>query len=84
MFVDESAFSQRPPIRATWAVRGRTQWLVEPFHGEKLPGIGAVLIRPDGQRRRWLLALHQGSPPRRTAHRSYVFWAPCDALGDAR
>ena len=61
VFMDESAFSQRPPIRATWAPRGRTPRLVEPFNWEKLSGIGAVLTRPDGRRPRWLLALHPGS-----------------------
>jgi len=61
VFMDESAFSQRPPIRATWAPRGRTPRLVEPFNWEKLSGIGAVLTSPDGRRLRWLLALHQGS-----------------------
>jgi transposase len=61
VFLDESAFSQRPPIRATWAPRGQTPRVVEPFNWEKLSGIGAVLTSPDGRRLRWLLALHQGS-----------------------
>ena len=49
VFLDESAFSQRPPLRATWAPRGQTLRGVEPFHWEKLSGIGAVLTRPDGR-----------------------------------
>ena len=61
VFLDESAFSQRPPIRATWAPRGQTPRVVEPFNWEKLSGIGAVLTSPDGRRLRWLLALHPGS-----------------------
>ena len=58
--MDESAFSQRPPIRATWAPQGQTPRLVEPFNWQRLSGIGAVLTKPNGQRPRWLLALHRG------------------------
>ena len=60
-FVDESGFSQRPPIRATWAPRGQTPRVVEPFNWQRFSGIAALLTRPDGQRPRWLLALHRGS-----------------------
>lgn len=58
--MDESGFSQRPPIRATWAPRGETPCLVEPFNWERLSGIGAVLASADGGHSRWLLALHRG------------------------
>ena len=60
-FLDESGFSQRPPIRATGAPRGQTPELVEPFNWQTLSGIGAVLSKPGGERPRWLLALHRGS-----------------------
>lgn len=60
-FVDESGFSQRPPIRATWAPRGRTPRAVDPFNWQRLSGIAVVLTRADGQRPRWLLALRRGS-----------------------
>lgn len=60
-FLDESGFAQRPPIRATWAPRGQTPRLVEPFNWKTLSGIAAVLTTPDGLRSRWLLAVHQGS-----------------------
>jgi transposase len=60
-FLDESGFSQRPPIRATWAPRGQTPRVVEPFNWQRLSGIGAVLTHADGRRPRWLLALHRGS-----------------------
>ncbi len=59
--MDESAFSQRPPIRATWAPRGQTPRLVEPFNWKRLSGIGAVRVRADGRRPRWLLSLHRGN-----------------------
>jgi len=61
VFVDESAFSQRPPIRATWAPRGRTPVVVEPFNWRRLSGIGAVLTDATATRLRWLLSLHRGN-----------------------
>lgn len=64
--MDESGFSQRPPIRATWAPRGQTPLLVEPFNWQRLSGIAAVLTTPDGRRVRCLLALHRGGI--RSAH----------------
>ncbi len=57
-FLDESGFTQRPPIRATWAPQGRTPVVREPFNWQHLSGIGAVLTTPTGRRPRWLLALH--------------------------
>lgn len=60
-FLDESGFSQRPPIRATWAPRGQTPELVEPFNWKTLSGIAAMLTDPGGRRFRWLLGLHRGS-----------------------
>ncbi len=61
VFADESAFSQRPPIRATWAPKGRTPVVVEPFNWRRLSGIGAVLTNARATRLRWLLALHCGN-----------------------
>jgi transposase len=52
---------QRPPIRATWAPRGQTPQVVEPFNWKTLSALAAVLTQPDGHRSRWLLAVHQGS-----------------------
>jgi len=60
VFLDESGFSQRPPIRATWAPRGHTPVIREPFNWKRLSGIGAVLTTPVGQRLRWFLAIHPG------------------------
>ncbi len=59
-FLDESGFSQRPPIRATWAPRGQTPILREPFNWKRLSGIGAVLTTPDTKHLRWFLAVHPG------------------------
>lgn len=60
-FLDESGFTQRPPIRATWAPRGCTPVVVESFNYWKhLSGIGAVLTTVTGRRPRWSLAFHPG------------------------
>ncbi len=60
-FLDESGFSQRPPIRATWAPRGRTPVVVEPFnHWKHLSAIGALLTTAHGRHPRWSLAFHPG------------------------
>jgi transposase len=60
-FLDESGFAQRPPIRATWAPKGRTPIIREPFNWQHLSGIGAVLTTPTGRRPRWFLAFHPGA-----------------------
>ncbi len=61
-FLDESGFTQRPPIRATWAPKGRTPVVVEPFnHWKHLSGIGALLTTRTGRRPRWFLAFHPGA-----------------------
>lgn len=60
-FADESGFSQRPPIRATWAPRGHTPRLIEPFHWSSLTALGTLLTTPDGKRLRWLLSIRRGS-----------------------
>jgi transposase len=57
-FLDESGFTQRPPIRATWAPKGRTPVIREPFNWKHLSGIGAVLTTTTGCQPRWFLALH--------------------------
>lgn len=60
-FLDETGFSQRPPVRATWAPKGCTPVIVEPFNWKRLSGIGLVLTDPDGRRVRWFLRLVPGS-----------------------
>jgi len=61
VFEDETGFSQRPPVRATWAPRGQTPVLVEPFNWKKLSGIGAVRTDAEARRLRWFLSLRAGS-----------------------
>jgi len=65
-FLDESAFLQRPPVRATWAPKGRTPCLREPFNWPRLSGIGLVLTTPTARRLRWFLTFHRGGI--RSAH----------------
>jgi len=60
-FLDESGFAQRPPIRATWAPKGHTPVVREPFNWQHLSAIGAVLTTPTGRRPRWVLAVHRGA-----------------------
>lgn len=59
-FLDESAFSQRPPVRATWAPKGCTPCLREPFNWQRLSGIGLVLTTPTARRLRWFPTFHPG------------------------
>jgi hypothetical protein len=61
VFEDETGFSQRPPVRATWAPRGQTPILVESFNWKKLSGIGAVRTDAAGRRLRWFLSFRAGS-----------------------
>jgi transposase len=66
-FLDESGFTQRPPIRATWAPKGHPPVVVEPFnHWKHFSAIGAVLTTATGRGSRWSLASHPG--PIRSAH----------------
>ena len=48
-------------MRATWAPRGRTPCLREPFNWHRLSGIGLVLSTPDARRLRWFLTFQPGS-----------------------
>lgn len=61
VFEDESGFSQRPPIRATWAPRAQTPLIVEPFRWSTLSALGALRTDPAGRRLRWYLACRRGT-----------------------
>lgn len=50
VFLDESGISQKPPIRRTWAPRGRTPVLRHAFNWKKLSICSAVAYRWDGKR----------------------------------
>jgi len=50
VFLDESGISQKPPVRRTWAPRGRTPVLRHAFNWKKLSICSAVAYRWDGKR----------------------------------
>ena len=50
VFLDESGISQKPPVRRTWAPRGRTPVLAHAFNWKKLSICSAVAYRWDGSR----------------------------------
>lgn len=61
VFEDESGFSQRPPIRATWAPKAHTPVIVEPFSWKTLSVLGALRTTPRGRRLRWYLRFRRGT-----------------------
>lgn len=61
VFEDESSFSQRPPIRSTWAPRGQTPVIVENFRWGTLSALAALRTDPHGKRLRWFLKMRRGS-----------------------
>lgn len=48
-------------MRATWAPKGHTPVVVEPFNWTSLSAIGLVLTTPTASCLRWFLAFHRGS-----------------------
>ena len=50
VFQDESGVSDRPPIRTTWAPKGRTPVVRHPFRWKKVSVSGALAYRWDGRR----------------------------------
>lgn len=48
-------------MRATWAPKGQTPILKEPFNWKTLSVIGLLLIGPRPKQFRWLLSFHPGS-----------------------
>jgi hypothetical protein len=50
VFLDESGISERPPVRRTWAPRGKTPILRHPFTWKKLSICCVIGYRWDGRR----------------------------------
>jgi hypothetical protein len=46
--LDESGVSLQPPVRRTWAPRGRTPTIVCPFNWKRASLVAATCYRPDG------------------------------------
>ena len=60
VFVDESGFSERPPLRRSWAPRGKTP--VVRLRGRcwrRVSAIGALAYRLDGSEARVFLCMHE-------------------------
>lgn len=61
VFLDESGFTQRPSVRATWAPRGQTPVIDDHCNWERLSAIGALAWRPNRPEVRLFLSLRPGS-----------------------
>ena len=61
MFWDEAGFSQRPSVRRTWAPRGKTPVLRQPFNWKRLSAIGMLAVSADVSRVRVLFSLRPGT-----------------------
>ena len=61
VFLDESGISQKPPIRRTWAPRGKTPVIRYPFNWKRLSICSAIAYRWDGKRCRLFFRIVAGS-----------------------
>lgn len=61
VFWDEAGFSQRPSVRRTWAPRGQTPVLRQPFNWKRLSAIGMVSYAPARERAGVLFSLRAGN-----------------------
>lgn len=61
VFLDEAGFSERPPVRRTWAKRGVTPIIRHHFNWSRINTIGAITCKPDGSNPGLLLHLQRTS-----------------------
>jgi DDE superfamily endonuclease len=61
VFQDESGVSLLPPVRATWAPRGKTPVLRHRFNWKRLSISGALAYRPDGSQAALVFQVKEGS-----------------------
>jgi transposase len=61
VFQDESGISERPPVRRTWAPKGKTPVLIHAFNWKKLSICAALGYRWDGKRSRLWFQTRPGS-----------------------
>ena len=59
--MDESGFSERPPVRRSWAPQGKTPVVTEHFNWKKLSAIATLIATPAGRRVRLTLRLLPGT-----------------------
>jgi len=61
VFWDEAGFSQRPSVRRTWAPKGQTPVLRQPFNWKRLSSIGMLAYHPRTGKARLLFSLGPGN-----------------------
>ncbi|MBI2843294.1 MAG: transposase [Armatimonadetes bacterium] len=61
VFIDESGFSERPPVRGTWAPVGQTPVIRHHFNWKSLGAIGMIAQKCDGSDPRMLIDIEPGS-----------------------
>ena len=61
MFLDESGISEQPPVRRTWAPRGKTPSVVHPFNWKKLSICSVIAYWWNGKRCRLFFRVVAGS-----------------------
>ncbi len=61
MFQDESGFSLLPPVRATWAPRGKTPVLRHRFNWKRLSMAGALAYQSDASQAALMFQIKEGS-----------------------
>jgi transposase len=59
--LDESGQSEKPSVRRTWALRGRTPILKHAFNWKRVAMSGALAVSPDRKRIRLFLSTKPGS-----------------------
>lgn len=61
VFLDETGLSESSPVRRTWAPRGETPVLTQPFRWKKLSCCGLLAYRFDGRRARLYFQIRPGA-----------------------
>ena len=61
VFLDESGISEQPPVRRTWAPRGKTPILRHPFSWKKISTCSAIVYRWDARQCRLYFRIVSGS-----------------------
>ena len=61
VFEDESGFSLTPPLRQTWAPRGRTPVVHHRFNWKRVSAASAICYRWDGRRARLYFQTQPGA-----------------------
>lgn len=61
VFEDESGISLTPPVRRTWAPRGKTPVITHPFNWKRASMAAALCYTPDGRRARLVFQIRSGN-----------------------